>query len=162
MLGTIAVAQITGLRVNTTPSMPVGLWRVTAAPGELQRGQIVTVCPPDTAGTREAAARGYLPAGSCPGNYEPLVKPVAAMPGDVVTVTSAGISVNDEPVHGTAQLVRDSAGREMRPFPAGVHQVGPGQVWLLSGHDPRSWDSRYFGAVPVENVQAVARPVWVR
>jgi type IV secretory pathway protease TraF len=39
--------------------------------------------------------------------------------------------------------------------------VPPGQVWLLSGHDSRSFDSRYFGPVPVANVQGVARPVWV-
>jgi type IV secretory pathway protease TraF len=37
----------------------------------------------------------------------------------------------------------------------------PGQVWLLSGHDPRSFDSRYFGAIPTANVRGVARPLWV-
>lgn len=162
VLGALAGAQALGFRVNTTASMPVGLWRVAPLAAELRRGEIVTACPPDTAGTREAAARGYLPAGLCPGRYEPLVKRIAAVPGDVVTIARAGISVNGEPVHGTAQLVRDSAGREMRLVPAGAYQVGPDQVWLLSGHDPRSWDSRYFGAVPVEKVQAVARPVWVR
>ena len=44
---------------------------------------------------------------------------------------------------------------------AGAYQVKPGEVWLLSGHDPRSFDSRYFGSVPAVNVQGVARPVWV-
>jgi type IV secretory pathway protease TraF len=34
-------------------------------------------------------------------------------------------------------------------------------VWLLSGHDPRSFDSRYFGAVPAASIQGIARPIWV-
>jgi type IV secretory pathway protease TraF len=39
--------------------------------------------------------------------------------------------------------------------------VGSGDIWVLSGHDPRSFDSRYFGPVPVANVQGEARPLWV-
>jgi conjugative transfer signal peptidase TraF len=89
------------------------------------------------------------------------VKPVAATAGDLVAISAAGVTVNGQPVRGTAQLIQDSAGRPLRPFPAGAYQVKPGDVWLLSGHDPRSFDSRYFGPVPAVNVQGVARPVWV-
>lgn len=163
VLGTLAGAQALGFRVNTSASMPVGLWRVAPlSSAEPRRGEIVTVCLPDTIGTREAASRGYLSAGSCPGGFEPLVKWIAAVPGDVVTVVRAGISVNGEPVAGTAQLDQDSAGRVLQGVPAGVYQVPAGRVWLLSGHDRHSWDSRYFGAVPVESMQTTARPVWVR
>lgn len=161
-MGTLAGAQALGLRVNTTSSMPMGLWRVEPVAGEMRRGDIVTVCPPDAPSTRQAAARGYISTGPCPGSFALLVKPLAAVAGDVVTVTPAGISVNGEAQHGTAQLDKDSAGRDLQPVQAGVYQVPASRVWLLSGHDARSFDSRYFGPVPVENVQAVARPVWVR
>lgn len=162
-LAALAGAQALGFRVNTSASMPVGLWRVAPLSAtEPRRGEIVTACLPDIFGTREAASRGYLSAGSCPDGFEPLVKRIAAVPGDVVTVARAGISVNGEPVAGTAQLDQDSAGRVLQGVSAGVYQVPAARVWLLSGHDPRSWDSRYFGAVPVENVQTTAQPVWVR
>jgi type IV secretory pathway protease TraF len=49
----------------------------------------------------------------------------------------------------------------LRPVASGGYSVPAGEVWLLSGHDPRSFDSRYFGAVPVTNIQGVARPIWV-
>ena len=160
--GTLAAAQVSGFRVNATRSMPVGLWRVAPMLAELHRGEVVTVCPPDTASTRDAAARGYIAAGTCPGGYEPLIKPVAAVAGDQVMVGRAGISVNGVLLDGTAQLGRDSAGRVLQAVPFGVHPVPAGHVWLLAGHDARSWDSRYFGPVPVSDVQAVARPVWVR
>jgi conjugative transfer signal peptidase TraF len=89
------------------------------------------------------------------------VKPIAATAGDLVVVSTAGVTVNGQPVRDTAPLAHDSADRPLTPFPAGTYRVPPGQVWLLSGHDPRSFDSRYFGPVPAANVQGVARPVWV-
>ena len=160
MLG-IALAGVAGLRVNATASMPRGIWRVEARGPQIERGEIMSVCLPESAGIREAARRGYIPVGACPGGYEPLVKPVAAIAGDLVSVTAHGIAVNGEPVADTAQLDEDSDGRPLRPIPAGVYSVPAGAVWLLSGHDPRSFDSRYFGAVPTANIQGIARPVWV-
>jgi conjugative transfer signal peptidase TraF len=160
MLG-ILVAEAGGLRVNATASMPRGIWRVEVAGARIERGEVVSVCPPDSPAIREAARRGYIPAGACPGGREPLIKPVAAIPGDLVTVTARGIAVNGEPVGDSGPLEKDSAGRPLRPIPAGAYRVPAGAVWLLSGHDLRSFDSRYFGAVPVANIQGIARPVWV-
>jgi conjugative transfer signal peptidase TraF len=160
MLGMV-LAGAAGLRVNATASMPRGLWRVAATDARVERGAIVSVCPPDGAAIREAAQRGYLPAGLCPDGHEPLVKPVAAIAGDLVTINAAGVAVNGEPMADTAPLGEDSAGRPLRPIPPGKYRVPAGAVWLLSGHDPRSFDSRYFGAVPAANIQSVARPVWV-
>jgi conjugative transfer signal peptidase TraF len=157
----IVLAGAAGLRVNATTSMPRGLWRVAATEARVERGEIVSVCPSDGAAIREAARRGYISAGPCPGGYEPLVKPVAAIAGDLVTITAGGVAVNGEPMADTAPLEEDSAGRQLRPIPAGTYRVPAGAVWLLSGHDPRSFDSRYFGAVPTANIQGLARPVWV-
>lgn len=161
LLGTLTSAHVAGLRVNTTPSMPRGLWQVVEHRALSRRGEIVAVCPPDIDAIRQGMARGYIGAGSCPGGYEPLVKPIAAAEGDQVAVSAAGIAVNGQPVAGSAQLLQDSTGRSLRPFPAGVYPVKAGEVWLLSGHDPRSFDSRYFGPVPAGNVQGLARPLWV-
>ena len=57
-----------------------------------------------------AQARGYIPAGSCPGGSEPLVKPIAAMAGDVVAVSAAGVAVNGQAVQDTAQLAGTAPG----------------------------------------------------
>ena len=157
----LAGANTAGLRFNATPSMPVGFWRIMPNHAPLRRGEVVVVCPPDTAPLRMGQARGYIPPGSCPGGSEPLVKPIAAVSGDVVAVSAAGVTVNGRSVQGTAQLSRDSAGRPLEPVPAGAYPVTPGEVWLLSGHDPRSFDSRYFGPVPESSVQGVTRPFMV-
>jgi conjugative transfer signal peptidase TraF len=161
VLGVFAVAQAAGLRVNATPSMPTGLWMVTATSLSPGRGEIIVECLPDSGPAREAFHRGYIAAGSCPGGTEPLVKPIAAISGDVVAVSAAGIAVNNSPIANTAPLGRDDAGRPLEPVPAGLYRVPPGELWLLSGHDPRSFDSRYFGAVPIAGVRGTARAIWV-
>jgi len=161
VLGVFVVARAAGLRVNTTPSMPIGLWMVTAASPSPSRGDIVAVCLPDNDPAREAFRRGYIGAGSCPGSAEPLVKPVAAIGGDMVAVSAAGIAVNGTPISNTASLSRDEAGRPLQRVPAGLYRVPSGELWLLSGHDPRSFDSRYFGAVPIAGVRGIASPIWV-
>lgn len=162
VMAALVSADLGGLRINGTASMPQGLWHVGAPVAPFRRGEIVTLCPPpETLLFREAVARGYLPAGRCPGGSQPLVKPIAAIAGDLVTVSAAGVAVNGAPVPGTVLMAWDGAGRPLSPFPAGVYRVAPGAVWLLSGHDSRSFDSRYFGPVPASNVQGVARPLWV-
>jgi conjugative transfer signal peptidase TraF len=157
----IAVAASVGLCVNTTASMPRGLWRVVPTQAPVARGVVVGLCPPDSSVFRQAARRGYIASGVCPGGYERLLKPVAAVAGDTVSVTAAAIAVNSIPVADTVALARDSAGRPLQPVPPGLYQVRAGEVWLLSGHDPRSFDSRYFGPVPAANIKGVARPLWV-
>ncbi len=162
MLATLDVTYAEGLRLNTTPSMPVGLWQVSpSVPQRLHRGSIVTACLPEMPVVRLGFARGYIHAGSCRGGLEPVVKPIAALEGDVVTVKPTGILVNGSRVSGTAQLARDSGGRALSPVRAGVYVVQAGQVWLLAGRDRRSFDSRYFGPLPVSAVQAEAHPFWV-
>jgi type IV secretory pathway protease TraF len=71
------------------------------------------------------------------------------------------IAVNGEPIADSAPLYSDSAGCPLQSVSVGVYHVPAGAVWLLSGHDPRSFDSRYFGAVPAVSIQGVAHPVWV-
>lgn len=155
------LAHAAGLRVNTTPSMPLGLWRIEIPHRALRPGDIVMACPPDAPAFREAAARGYLPQGSCSGRFEPLLKPVAAVAGDVVTLSAEGVAVNGSPIPGTAPLVMDTVGRPLRPLASGHYPVAERQIWLVSAHTPLSWDSRYFGALPAANILGVARPVWV-
>jgi conjugative transfer signal peptidase TraF len=161
VLGGLAAAAAGGVRWNGSASMPRGLWMLAPADSAIRRGEIVAACPPDTIAVREAALRGYIPAGRCPDGLEPLLKTAAAVAGDMVMVTRSGVTVNGVPVDDTMPLDRDGTGRRLQPFPAGAHSVPPGQIWLLSSHQPLGFDSRYFGPVPAANIRGVARPVWV-
>jgi conjugative transfer signal peptidase TraF len=157
----VQLANAAGLRINHTASLPMGLWRIEALRGAIRHGDIVSICPPDTAVFRAARARGYVPYGRCPGGYEPLLKPVAAIAGDIVMVTPAGLLVNGRAVPNSVALAADSADRPLPRHPAGSFTVAEGEFWLVSSFNAASFDSRYFGAVPASLVIGTVGPVWI-
>lgn len=145
-----------GVRVNWTPSLPVGLYLVKA-PGTPQRGEIVEACLPDGA-AHFALQRGYIGPGVCEDGTMPVLKPVAAVPGDTVEVRRDGVHVNGELVV-PPPLEIDGEGRPLPPTLEGTYQVPEGRVWLLSAHESRSFDSRYFGAFDAARVRSRAWPL---
>ncbi len=145
-----------GLRLNTSRSVPRGLYRTReVAP---TRGALVAVClPPEIA--RFGRQRGYLGPGDCPGGSQAVIKQVIALPGDVVEVTPAEVRVNDRRLPRSATASVDSAGRPLPHVPWGRQRVPREQVWLLGTGDPRSWDSRYFGPLSLADIRATVTPV---
>jgi len=151
-----AVPQFAGLRLNLSTSMPRGLYR--SVDGRVTTGAWVAVCLPSEI-ARFGLERGYLGAGSCPDGVEPVLKAVVAIAGDLVEVTRAGVTVNGELLPHSAPLERDRGGRQLAAFPALTQRLRPGEIWLHSPFEDRSWDSRYFGPVPLECVATVVEPV---
>ena len=41
----VQIAGAAGIRINHTPSMPMGVWKIDPLMGPLQRGPIVSYCP---------------------------------------------------------------------------------------------------------------------
>lgn len=156
--GTLA-AREAGFVYNHSASMPIGVWKVRAGPAT--RGDVVLVCPADNALFRSARDAKYLMHGTCPGGFAPLLKPVAAVAGDLVRVTADGASVNGKPVENTRLQRVDGAGRLLPRNQVGSHIVGAGEVWLLSSYNAYSFDSRYFGPLRSGEVRGIARPVLV-
>ena len=159
VLGSVIVfVRASGLRIQHTGSLPMGLYRDVphARPA---RGAIGVWCLP--IGTaRWARARGYIGPGPCPGNIEPLGKVIMAREDDTVRLSGDGIMVNGAAVPNSRPVARDSRGRPLTPVPSGTYVLQHGQVWLGSPYTDRSFDSRYFGPVPDAMLVSVVRPVW--
>jgi type IV secretory pathway protease TraF len=85
---------------------------------------------------------------------------VAAIGGDIVRVSALQTTVNGTPIPRSARRVKDSLGRPLSAISIGQFELAPGEIWLLTNHHPRSWDSRYFGPVPVANIQGRLCPLW--
>jgi conjugative transfer signal peptidase TraF len=155
-----ATCWLAGIRLNLTTSMPVGIY-VTSG-GMPTRGSMVLVCLP-LAVAELARERGYLPqGGSCPGGVVPIGKTIVAIAGDTVVVTDTGLIVNGERVPNSTPLRADRAGRLLPRLRLGTYPVAVGQLWLLAGYSRLSFDSRYFGAVDVDQVHGLIRSVWIR
>ncbi len=131
-----------GLRVNLTPSLPQGVYIVR--PGTPGKGDFVTFCLEGEFADL-ARERGYLVAGSCPSGLRPLLKRIAGLPGDAIP----------------GDLFIRSADSRGRPMPSALPEgvIPSGMALLLADH-PGSFDSRYFGLVPLDALQRV-EPVFV-
>ncbi|MDX0457623.1 conjugative transfer signal peptidase TraF [Sinorhizobium medicae] len=154
-LGAISVAWFGGYRINLTPSEPLGLWRFVKLDRPAAVGDLVLVCPPQTAAMQEARRRGYLRAGLCPGDVAPLIKTVIAVAGQRVDVC-VGVSVNGHPIPSSGLAQRDGQGRPMTEFPGGIV---PANYVFLHSRFAGSYDSRYFGPVPASGILGLAQEV---
>ena len=151
-----------GVRLNLSPSVPVGLYvsQHIDAVQPVRRGSLVAVCLP--AGVAAwGRSRGYLHRGSCVDGSAPVGKPVFAVDGDTVSVDSTGLTLDGEPVPKTEPLLHDTDGRRLPRIADGQYIVRRGDVWLVSTYSARSWDSRYYGPVPATAIMSLLRPIWV-
>ena len=137
------------------------MWRLSPLRDEVRRDDVVSFCPPETWVFREAWLRGYLGSGLCVGGYEPLLKPIAAIEGDRVTRTEQGIQINGRLIANSKSLVSDLAGRTLPSAGGNDVIVAKSEVWVISSYNPLSFDSRYFGPVPVSKIEGLASPVFV-
>ena len=147
----IAVGIALGVLIsNTDSAAPAGLYRIV--PAKLQRGDLVAACLPVSI-AQEGLARGYLRTGRCAGDSEPVGKIAGALPGDVVEIQPGWISVNGVRFSRSGVAEHDSVGRPLPHVAWGSHRVAAGEVWLFGFNNLRSWDSRYFGPVPLASVR---------
>jgi conjugative transfer signal peptidase TraF len=140
VVATFQLSGSLGLRINTSPSLPMGLYITTADAG----ANMAEFCPAEPFATL-SIVRGYRDPGACADGAAPLLKPVIARSGDVVEVSSRGISVNGALLPNTAPFATDTKGRHLEAWPSGRYVVAPGMIWVASSYHPRSFDSRYFG-----------------
>jgi type IV secretory pathway protease TraF len=137
-----AVLSTRWVRLNLSPSVPRGVYRLAAVSPPLARGTLVVLPVP-------AAVRPWQSA------WVPLLKPVAAVAGEVVCSGDDGLWVGRT---WYGPLLAEAGGRAL-PRLRGCVQVRPGQVFVASP-TPRSLDGRYFGVTAVATLTAQAVPVW--
>ena len=137
-------------------SVPPGLYRPVSRP--IAKGEYVVACVPQPF-AELGVERGYLEEGSCPGDSAPVIKHVVAIAGDEVEIWPDGVTVNEAQIPHTQIYELDSHGRRMPHIHFGTYHVQEDEVWLISTYHPLSWDSRYWGAVNVRDIQTVAEEV---
>jgi conjugative transfer signal peptidase TraF len=136
---------------NASASAPIGLYFVS--PGDaILPGDMVIARVPERYRAM-AAQRRYLPINV------PLVKRVAAGPGDEICALGSTIFLNGRPI--VQRLERDGKGRPM-PRWQGCIRLRSGQYFLLMTDSPASFDGRYFGISTASDIIGPAWLIWAR
>lgn len=152
-----ALAHQAGLRLNTSRSIPPGLYRMSNDP--IEKGSYVLFCPPERSEFDLAKERGYIGAGFCPGGYGNMMKKVVATHDDVVSVTEEGVRINGTLIPASQPSEVDSMGRPLPRFRVLHHLLSPSEVFMMSDTNPRSFDARYFGPIPRDIIQSCIYPL---
>lgn len=150
-------ARISGIYINTTPSLPVGFYKVVDEP--IVSGAYVAFCPPQHAVFDMARDRSYINPGDCPGGYGLLLKRVFAQSGDHVSIDKSGIVVNGQHLPNSAQLKIDAEGHALPQYRLQA-VLDDSEYLLLSDVNPQSFDARYFGLIARNQIRQVVRPVF--
>ena len=134
---------------NASASVPVGLHRIVPA-DRLDVTDLAVVMPPDElAGFLDQ--RRYLPRGL------PLIKRVLALADAEVCRSGADIIAYGM-TYGQVRA-RDTRGRPL-PVWQGCRRLRAGEAFFMNWDSPDSFDSRYFGPLPLTTVVGRAVPVW--
>lgn len=134
---------------NASASVPVGLYRIVPAT-RIEVTDLAVVMPPAEL-TTFLDERGYLP------RRLPLIKRVLALSGTTVCRSGAEIIAYGT-TYGAARD-RDTRGR---PLPAwqGCRTLRDGEAFFMNRDSPDSFDSRYFGPLPLSTIVGRAIPLW--
>jgi len=135
---------------NASASVPVGFYVIHPA-GRLTAGELLVVRPPAPLALFMAARR-YLALGV------PLIKHVAALPGQIICRSGRVITVNG--IAEAEALDRDTRGRKL-PVWQGCRTVQSDEVFLMNAAVMDSFDGRYFGPVPDSTIIGSASPLWI-
>jgi conjugative transfer signal peptidase TraF len=134
---------------NASASAPIGLYTVRTG-ADLGVTDLVAVEAPEPL-VSFLSQREYLPRGV------PLMKRIAALPGQ--TVCRIGRSVSVDAIAMGEALARDRRGREL-PVWQGCRTLRASEIFLMNWDVQDSLDGRYFGPIPKNSIIGRALPLW--
>ena len=132
---------------NRTDSEPLGVYTRSLQPPAI--GRLIAFRAPAAAFPYADGRMAYL-------RRVPILKQIAAAEGDLVCVRDGVLAINGRP---TAPVyARDPRGRAL-PQWNGCRRLGVTEYFVYSDRIPNSFDSRYYGPVPGDQVLGVYSPV---
>ena len=155
--------KISDIIFSYTGSVPIGFYRIISSARLIQPGDIVSFCLPDKI-AQIGLSRGYLTKGQCKNGSEPLMKEVIAVPGDQVMVSDDQLEIvhasNTTNYMAISNVIDKNKLPVMRFIRKGKY-IATG-YWVYGFGSPRySWDSRYYGEIPKDNVTHRLVALWL-
>ena len=147
-----------GIRINFSHSYPPGIYLVSKA-HVYERNDLVLFCPPNNAAIHTAKARDYIRSGRCDSSTVPMIKRIVGLAGERVEFTPT-ILINGVALTDSERLITDSQHRPLTQLPN--FMIPENSFFAYSDHAPKtSFDSRYFGAVPMTNIIGHIAPLYI-
>ena len=163
LAGTVGAVHA-GVRINLSPSMPKGLYRLVncneTAARDAAVGDWVAIDTKEASSNPGLAffrSQGWL---SYSGRSDDLLmKTIVGVGGDEVTEKDGRLCVNGTPLAKNASKRQQAVGTLPLPSVELPQRLNEGEVWLSSDHE-KGIDSRYFGAVARASIACKVEAAW--
>ena len=141
---------------NTTSSFPLGFYKVSKS-SSYKQGDLVSFCAVPSKMIERMTKQGYTQKNSlCPNQTPQLLKKILGLEGDRVEIKKA-VFINNQKIKNSKIFIKDSNGNLLTIQPS--QSIKRGYFWAMSDYNERSFDSRYFGQVPLKNIVGIATPI---
>lgn len=153
----LVFVKFLGFRINLTKSIPLGIYKLETN-AQIKKDDYVEFCL-DEKLSKIAYINGYINDGSCWGRYEALAKKIIAVPNDIVSVENNYIEVNGQKYNQYKQKLYSQSGNKANLIHY-ENKVIQGYFMVGDSDVINSWDSRYYGEIPKDNIRGVLIPKW--
>ena len=150
-----------GLRINESPSLPIGIWRVSPARPRLAKRRYRQLLPSRYIGFSRGAGARLCRQRTVRRRLRAASQTRRRDRGGPPSQTGEGIRINGRLIVNSKSLGRDGSGRTLPSTGTDDVIVAKGEVWVISSYNPLSFDSRYFGPIPISRIEGLARPLFV-
>lgn len=150
----MSIGYIIGIRINTTPSIPLGIYMIIDKSPE--KGDFIMFCPPDKPIFREARKRGWINKGFCEGEFGVMMKVLVAKAGDVVSINEYGVIINDILYDNSKPIMA----LNLSPFYLSNYTLQEREILTMTDHNPLSFDARYYGVLNKQYIRGVIKPIF--
>ncbi|HHE3712869.1 conjugative transfer signal peptidase TraF (plasmid) [Pasteurella multocida] len=147
------VSYFIGVRINTTPSIPIGIYKVTDK--RPTKGDIVSFCPPNTSLFQEVKSRGWVNKGFCNGELGTMMKVLVAEAGDIISIDSSGVFINGKRYPYSKQVPN----LNLPVMELHNHSLIDGEILTMTDNNPLSFDGRYYGILNKSVIESVLEPI---
>lgn len=150
--------SVFNLKINTTSSIPKGIYRLNTSDKSYGRNDYVLFCLSKNQAIKSSAIN-YLDNGECALGLSPIGKKIVAVHNDDVSISEHGIFVNQMQQIFTEPAKFDKELRCMNKF--SLHRKLKQNEFTVISNKRDSFDSRYFGTIHKDQILGKIAPLFI-
>ncbi len=139
------------LYINTSKSLPLGVYKLITEISALKKGDIILFCLDENVAS-DVSKSDILSFGNCPFDLSPIGKTVYASFNDMIKIDDRGIFINGRYIDNTRPYYLPSI------KPLMLNTILKDDEYIVISQKNNSFDSRYFGIVKRKDIKGKLIP----